>query len=1270
MAERPTILEKERIDPMAPGTVVGGTPIGRTEEYSNEEIMPMAFPKQKPIENAEIYSDDEILHAAGVIAPEPVEIPMGTEAYTDEEVLQIAGIAPDAAPEALIPSVPEVGGPAVSTIAPVRPEAPEDLTARVSPYLMKMDELDVNIEPARKGVDIMVQAGASQEQIDTYIQDYSKYLRKVEVLDPGAQQPFIDPVEAMTMGAGTAYKLAKLGGRTTAQAIKSGMAAGTAALTTEVPLGGGIEEIAKDYPGLALPAALLAGGVAGIVEAPFERRLYKALGAAKPAKAERAVGELYEPTVARKPQVVAEKAPPKVEPERIKLKVPKKPIPTLREVFAEEAGAVRIKARKPIAEHFEKTATPEVKKLSKFFEKQDEAANARKKISPAKIVQSVNKAIVDVSGNAKRNLIKKFGREGERAVRHHDLIAGASARSAQELKEAQKVIFRDLDSEQYDVLSRYIQARRAKAITKYKGEEFKHAGGFSSKEYDEFLKTVDTLPDDLAADFKRRADEFFNTTGRKLKELRDAGLITDDAFKAMKEVEYAPRMVMKYLDDSTQYPGAGAGLIDVRDNTIKRLGEGSTEMLENDANILLSEVIGRTDNRIFRNRANIALYETAKAFPDNELITVAKTKPRFRVFDKYATESEGAIRSDWDPDKMHKWIKKQDNPDDFIVVREDVTIGKVPADKVEVSLWVDGKRKSLLLDKDLGNEWIMKRPELSEGLAKFAQMTSGAPVLRAMATGYNPAFILTNTPRDIAHAWLVTEEYSTILPKGIAQIFKDMGEVFGDAVKRKGRYIDYINEGGGMTFLTGQGQFRRGNPKSKLNRSLNAVQDALGYLGETSEILTRLAIRERALKNGKSASEATWAARNYLDFSQGGSMTKALDNAVPYLNASVQGTRGLFRAAARGTRKEKAFGLVNKKFLAQVAQIGMLSSGLYYANRFGNPEAWEQISDHEKTNYFIITTPFSYTDDQGNKKYFYFRIAKDQGQRVFTSIFENLSAKAIGDDISEEQLTQAVTEFIPLSPSNMLPPTLEASLGYASNTDFWRDEDIWKARYSGDVEPKEEYTNYTHPFFVKAGELTNLSPERMKYALSQVFTNGNIYTAMTGWTYKKMMGEMDETDKRVFQDKLLKMPFIKRVAKSTNPYFKEEKRLKEAKKKDATERLKQNRSLDNISKAFLAGNKTEEDVKNHVRSLPDKEDRKRLWKRHERHKRLEGVPNRRMWMDIAEMSPKMRARQFFLMWKEGTPEERRKMEKTAKQVPGITSDRFYSEFRKLRRSNR
>ncbi len=183
----------------------------------------------------------------------------------------------------------------------------------------------------------------------------------------------------------------------------------------------------------------------------------------------------------------------------------------------------------------------------------------------------------------------------------------------------------------------------------------------------------------------------------------------------------------------------------------------------------------------------------------------------------------------------------------------------------------------------MAKEWVLSDPTINAQVANVVGWLSGSSVLKPMATGLNPEFALTNFPRDIAHIWLVTNEYSPFLPKATAQMGADLMATVGDAFMRKGSYIDYINEGGGMQFLTHQGKIT-----SKVGGKLGQLQDVLGYLGETSEIWTRLALRRRALKRGASPHEATWQARNYLDFNQGGPLIKAIDTGVPYLNAGIQ----------------------------------------------------------------------------------------------------------------------------------------------------------------------------------------------------------------------------------------------------------------------------------------------------------------------------------------------------------------------------------------------
>jgi hypothetical protein len=522
-----------------------------------------------------------------------------------------------------------------------------------------------------------------------------------------------------------------------------------------------------------------------------------------------------------------------------------------------------------------------------------------------------------------------------------------------------------------------------------------------------------------------------------------------------------------------------------------------------------------------------------------------------------------------------------------------------------------------------------------------------------MATGINPEFALTNLPRDVAHIWLTTQEYSPHLPKFLAQFAKDALVVSKDAFSRKGRWVDYLNEGGGMEFLTHQGQAQA------LKGSIGEMQKVLGYVGETSEILGRLALRERAILNGKTAEEATWIARNYLDFSQGGSWSKAIDVAIPYLNASIQGTRGIVRAATDNP------GI----FAYKSAQIGTLAMGLYMANRTQNPEAWNQVSPRDKINNWIITTPFSYKDKDGNRKHLYFKIAKDQGQRVMASVFEGLMAKYMGDKVDGEMIAQAAQDFIPIIPTETLPPAMDAILGYATNKDFWRMEDIWKGPQ---VEAYAEQTKWTHPAYVKIGKVTELSPERTKYALSQFFTYGNVYTSLVGHGYSALTKEWPQEIKdKATEDIILSQPFIRRFAKSTNPYYEHGKDIKDQQIGDATEKYMRTLEFDKLSQQYYNKEVPKEDINKALDVIKKDyglDEKLRLQERHRKLGKLQNLPNRQFWLELGSVkNPEVRAKIFWNTYRNASPEDRIMFDKQLRKFPGVTSKRFDIELFKLKR---
>ena len=888
----------------------------------------------------------------------------------------------------------------------------------------------------------------------------------------------------------------------------------------------------------------------------------------------------------------------------------------------------------------------------------------KRKPSFKKAFRGAKHAFVDTSGNVKKDLIKDMGPLGKEAAIQHDLIAGANAKAERLFEEASKDIYKGLSKDEEMMLNRAIQSRRTAAISEYRkvdedavnaleakekiwqerierwggrarekaerevekikreknkllAKGIRHPHGLTGEQHDEFLKTI---PEEI----NERADLYFKEMEKVLDDLKSEGLIDEDSYQNLKSKGvYSPRRFIQYIDPPAKGYDSMGRIITVPDSGIKALDAGSQQVMETNSRLLLSSVISRTQARIFRNRANKAAYDLAKEIPDNGIFKPAKV---------YKTTKEG------------KPIYQE-----------------APAGHTKIKAMIEGETKELIMRDEHAREWLTRDPLINEQAALWIGWLSGSKFLKPMATGLNPGFALTNFPRDVAHVWIVTSEYSSFVPKFTFQIARDFMATAKDTFLRKGRWVDYLDEGGGMTFLTHQGKPFKTMGKRGIYTAIKGLQQALGYVGETSEIWTRLALRERALRQGKSPHEATWIARNYIDFNQGGNFAKALDTGIPYLNAGVQGTRGIFRALADRPTDT----------LWKFVQLAVLASGLYLANNLLNKECMDHITDREKVNNWIFSTPFRFTDKNGNKRYLYFKIAKDQGQRIACTIVENLMRKALGKEVNSDQIVQSVQDFIPIVPDQLMPPSIDGLMGYVANRDFWTRKDIWR----GDkITPREEYTIYTHPALVKLGKATGWSPERLEYFLSQVFTRGNVYTSLVGGGLTLAMKDLPEKDKRKTTTEIVsRLPLIKRVFGVTPPYSVEEiKKLEKASMEESTRKHKQKRELTELANTYYRKLKDEKikdrsvlnEIKVFIRKQPV-EDRKRLVSWFKRYGIVYDIPDKSWWLNLAEMPPEARATVFWLKYLETEEADRKGLKRLAKRIPGLWSPRFLKRLRIL-----
>jgi len=747
-------------------------------------------------------------------------------------------------------------------------------------------------------------------------------------------------------------------------------------------------------------------------------------------------------------------------------------------------------------------------------------------------------------------------------------------------------------------------------LLKQPQEAMKHPDGLGMDVHTDYLLIIANSDPALFRQLNARATKYFDVMFQQLIRLRNAGLITEKAFVSLARVgDYSPRRFIQHIDP-VRTTFIGGKLLSVPNSGLKRLEAGSERVMETNARLMLNEVITRTNKRIAVNEAQQAAWQVATQVPEQTI---------FKIRGK----------------------------------------GPLPAGKEETSVMIRGIEHKIEMDADLASDWVLGDPAVNTNIANVVGWLSGSKILKPMATGLNPEFALTNFPRDILHVWVTTHEYSPHIIEFGRQMKADLAATQHDAFFRTGQYVDAINEGLGMNWLTMQGAIT-----TKLKGNMADIQKTMGFFGETSEIWVRLALRRRAILNGKPSHEATWIARNYLDFAQGGWAIKAIDTAWPYFNASVQATRGVFRAA-----KQRP-GATTFKF----AQLGTLAMGLYVANTVINKDAWDSVPTRVKNNSFVAVTPWKFTDDEGNRRWFYFTVAKDQSQRLVTSAFEGMMGKMLGHKVDGDQIAQGFADAFPILPTQEMPPTLNALFGYFANKDFWRREDIWRGPV---VNARDEWTNFTHPALKKFGSLTGLSPERTGFVLQQFFTYGNIYTSLVSSGTEQLMkiaGE-DVREKSTL-DLLTNVPGIRRVLRATDPFEPFRKEIEDVRIEDQSFRLNVNRDLDKLSDELYRAEAEGKDITQMLIDVEEFIDRQRpdmqdgLLDRFIFAGETFRIPDRRFWLNIRAMSPEARAQIFWSRFMQTPVNERDALMDQAEDLSGIVTERFVIQWLKLRRNSK
>jgi len=687
------------------------------------------------------------------------------------------------------------------------------------------------------------------------------------------------------------------------------------------------------------------------------------------------------------------------------------------------------------------------------------------------------------------------------------LLQGTSAISGMKIQQLESAIYSGLNRKEMTLLNDYIMIRRERSLKKYHDTElanlnnqlkvetkkpeikkikdeikrinnYKYSGGDAWTTIgvaDDYLKQVSSKS--MSSKVKNAADAYFNVFREMIDEMEFSGLISKKEAIKYKSRDYSPKEYLKFMHGEKTYNVSGKK-ITVTDRGIKKLREGDEGVLNDATRELLYDTIKSTQVRIANNNVNNML---SKVLKDGEIEGIG-------------------------------YLLKNANT-------------KTKPGYVRVEYFDDGAKKAIALNENFAEGWIKSDPIVRTKYTNALGHFLGTSLLKASATGYNPLFALVNIPRDMAYVTLTEHGlYSNVLPKAYGQLFKDMVKESSNAWSKKGSYVDYINEGGGMHFLSSGSKF--GDPFSPVNNSFWKTTGAmLGKIGEYSEIVTRLAVRRRAIKNGLSPREATAQARRYLDFNNKGQITNAIESFVPYSAATVQASRGILRSAIpKGGFNLKKGKIINKDFAIKSSQIIGLKYMIdtYIDASEERREIMTRVPDDVKFKNFVMPLPFKVNDKTGRSRNIYIKIPKDGGQSLVTGIYDianNMYNKTETSSYNMDQLDKIVGSLSPYEVSQLAPLISIWSIG--NNRKF-----PWLTKiYKGDdrVDDAKLMTNLDEQLIYKdiAGVI-NASPAKVKYSTEKLISSGNLYfdIGTGGWDY--LRSQLSEEELNIFDNNFTK----------------------------------------------------------------------------------------------------------------------------------------------------
>jgi hypothetical protein len=617
----------------------------------------------------------------------------------------------------------------------------------------------------------------------------------------------------------------------------------------------------------------------------------------------------------------------------------------------------------------------------------------------------------------------------------------------------------------------------------------------------------------------------------------------------------------------------------------------------------------------------------------------------------------------------------------------------------------NGVRKNLYFNPVATKYLITQSHDLSHRLTKVIRGFMLAPVTRALAVGTSPAWAtFVGLPMDVTHSIFTAKIfdpvtgkpkklYSPFLPHAGMQIGMDMVRTLGDIYTRGEFFKDYMKHGGVMPFLTmRENRYMRGvRPPGDWAKFI----DLISYHGASMETWVRAATADRAIrkvakregvsyeearKNKDVMYEAVHAARDRMDYNQGGWFVKALDQlGFIFLNAGMLGTRTFWRSA-----KENPV-----DFTLKTAQIGVTATGIATVGWMLYPHVMKDIPEEGNEKNLIVPlfpNHVSAIDENGDEVYFYAKLRLDPGAAFMYKVFDGLTRTYLYDKgliDQEPDYKKLVSNLKTIGPYGLsLPPAAQMASEYWSNYSWWKDRRMytdmggrtldWPKSAKEGIYDEEGVARDPRlsQLSVDVSKVTGLSPIRGQEAIGNVIPRNNEFVMLMSGAYDWAFSDVPkELKSKHWLLTLADMPGINRIIGVTRPGYNVRSAGDEPIEEARLESIVRNGKMDFLAENYYwKGYGSEGEIDKYIDSFEnephvmDSLENKRKFVEN-----VKDIPNRSAWVSMFHTTPEAKAKHFFKLYGSMSSESDKVLDSLmdAKYLSNDGYIRFMDEMDKL-----